>query len=100
MRGVDILELRQGLGLEAYAFAITLGVHTSTLYRCERSRRALKMDPLQAEILTRLAVDFRARTPSEKSELGQKIVSGLLTGGQLYGLAALLDHITRPAEGQ
>ncbi len=90
MTGRQIKGLRKLLGLERYAFAETLGVALSTLYRWENSRKVVKMDPLQAKILGRLA-----QTPRKKfKQLGSDITNALIVGGNLAALVVLIQAIT------
>lgn len=94
MTGSEVRRLREGLGLDVFAFAKTLGVHGSTLYRWEQTKGPLKIDPLQGEILDKLAQRARDQGPDQKKALGDAIVKGLIVGGALLGLVALLKFLT------
>ena len=93
MTGPEVRQLREGLGLEIFAFATTLGVHVSTLYRWEQTPGALRIDPLQAEILAKLQRKLHGQRAEKNRAIGDAIVKGLLLGGALVGLAALLTHL-------
>jgi transcriptional regulator with XRE-family HTH domain len=95
MDGQEIRRLREALGLEAFAFATSLGVHPSTLYRWEQAKGQVKMDPLQSQILERLAATLAKDQAKRAKEAGEAILAGLLAGGALLGLAALLDYLTK-----
>lgn len=93
MTGPEIRRLRRGIELEPFAFAKVLGVHPSTLYRWEQTAGQVRMDPLQREILDKLAERLRAAPKSEKRELGDAVLKALLAGGVLLGLGALIGKI-------
>jgi transcriptional regulator with XRE-family HTH domain len=93
MRGYEVKQLREGLGLNAYAFAEILGVHVSTLYRWEQARGQVNMDLLQARILERLAEQLQVKKEAEQKQLGEDLKNALLVGGALVALALLLSKI-------
>jgi len=89
MTGRQIHNLREMLKIDQFALAGVLGVHVSTVYRWESRTGKVKMDPLQAQIVDLLRERVAAK-PQIAGALGQTIVRGLVTGGPLVALAALL----------
>ena len=100
MRGVvisarTIRAVRKKLDLNSFAFAAIMGVHTSTVYRWEKSRSAtVSVDMLQAEVLTRL-MTLPATT---LRKAGVAASRGLAAHGMVGGLAAILAAITRSSK--
>lgn len=94
MTGRSICKLRGKLGLDPFALAGVLGVHVSTVYRWEANPNETKMDPLQDLILQRLR-DCVITKPETATRLGQAIVDGLVRGGTIAALAALLPLLDK-----
>jgi len=92
MTGRQIRRLREQLRLDPFALAGVLGVHVSTIYRWESSTVDVKMDPLQALLMERLR-ERVATQPKSADDLSQAIVKGLVTGGALVALLALLKKL-------
>ena len=93
MTGNEIRRVRVELGLDPFAFAKVLGIHVSSLYRWEALGGEVRMDPLQSEVLEQLAKKLRAKRSTEKKKIGASILAGLLMGGTIAGLAALLAFL-------
>jgi transcriptional regulator with XRE-family HTH domain len=91
LTGRHVRRLREALGLDQFAFAAVLGVHVSTVYRWETLPR-VSVDPLQAEILKQLQLRLAQRRRLD--DAGQAVVQGLIAGGMLLGLAALLKFLS------
>lgn len=97
MTGSAVKALRTRLGLEPFAFAAVLGVHVSSVYRWETAESP-HIDPLQREILLGLAE--RKISKAEGADLGKAVRDALVAGGNLRGLAVLLNYITKePTNG-
>lgn len=92
MTGKQIRKLSQQLDLDAFALAGVLGVHVSTIYRWEAAHADVKMDPLQAQIMERLRAHVAAK-PQAAADTRDAIIKGLVTGGALLGLLALLKQL-------
>ncbi len=81
-----ITTLRKALGLDPFAFAAALGVHTSTVYRWESAPKLVSVDMLQGEVLSRLL----ALPQWKLSKIGAVVRRGLLADGMIGGLSAIL----------
>jgi transcriptional regulator with XRE-family HTH domain len=92
MTGRQIRRLREELGLDPFALAGVLGVHVSTIYRWEAHAGNVRMDPLQAQIMEALRARVAAQ-PQAANQLNQAIVNGLIAGGALVALLALLRNL-------
>lgn len=93
MTGSAIKNIREGLGLNAHAFAEIIGVHVSTLYRWEaQAEREARMELLQARILEALARQLKAKK-IEQEKLGEDLKKALMVGGALAALYILLGKV-------
>lgn len=92
MTGRQIKTLRETLGVDPFAFAAMLGVHVSTIYRWETTRATVRIDPLQALLLSKLDAHL-TKKPKQVDDLHLAIVDGLISGGPLVALAAVLEII-------
>ena len=90
MTGRQIGKLRARLDLDAFAFAAVLGVHVSSIYRWEANPLKPRIDPLQVQLLE-LLQGWIDRVPSSAADVKSTITNGLIQGGTLYALRALLD---------
>jgi transcriptional regulator with XRE-family HTH domain len=94
--GADVKRLRESLGMTVPQFAQLLGVHLATAYRWEAVPvRELALDPLHASLMLHLhqTVEHRRRK-AEQQAWGQRLVTGVLIGGTLAGLAVLLSELS------
>jgi hypothetical protein len=92
MTGDSIRQIRTDLAMEPAQFAQLLGVHPSSLYRWENAgSAAVRIDPLQLQLLTVLQQQINDRAAQARADLGKVILTGLLLGGGLLGLFYLLD---------
>lgn len=88
MTANHVASIREGLGLSVQDMAALLGVSPSTVYRWEAAGdRAIRVDPMQAKILTLL------ETQPTGAELGKKLATAILVRGGLYGLYKLLEAV-------
>lgn len=92
MTGKRFRRLRNTLGLDVFAFAGVLGVHVSTIYRWESKAGKVTMDPLQAQLVESLRARVEVH-PEAVEGLNQAIVNGLIGGGGLVALLALLKKL-------
>lgn len=92
MTGSTICALRLRSGLSVTEFAQLLGVHVATAYRWEREPGDVRVEPLQARLLARLA-QVMADDPDQVNGLR----GAVLIGGGLAGLAWVLDGLCPPS---
>lgn len=91
-----VQRVREKLGLDAFAFAALLCVHTSTIYRWEGSRKTLiHVEPISDAIIRELETKLAAMPPEEVAALSKAIADALLSGDRLRPLYVLLTHLLR-----
>lgn len=78
-------ELRESLGINQFAFAATLGVAVSTVYRWEDLPKRWSPDPRARDILQKLDLVDRRHF----KRLGKMIERSLLANGDYGNLAAM-----------
>ncbi len=94
MSGDELRVLREQLQMDPFVFAMLLGVHVSTIYRWEAKRgQPVQMDPLQRELLSRLATRLPHTAEAQRVDLGRALVAGLVAGGAIAGLLVLLKFL-------
>jgi hypothetical protein len=98
MTGTDIQRLREQLGMLVPQFAQLVGVHVATAYRWEASGpKVVALDPLHAALFARLQQSVDARpAQTQRADWGKKLLTGVLIGGTLAGLAILLAELLPP----
>jgi transcriptional regulator with XRE-family HTH domain len=94
MTGPRLRTLRTDLGMTSHAFAAVLGVSISTYYRWESTTTELNPDPLQREILDKLATTLHSLSANACEGLGKKLSAFLVQKGTLAALGALIEEIT------
>jgi transcriptional regulator with XRE-family HTH domain len=94
MNGEQIRGLRESLGMTIAQFAQLMGVHATTAYRWEMAKGAAVLDPLHASLLLRLQQSLASRTTkAARKQWATALVTGVLLGGTLAGLAVLLAEL-------
>ena len=95
MTGREIARIQNELGMTPPQFAQLLGVHISTIYRwVTLGKERVRLDPLHASLLARLQVSLRERKiQKEREDWAGQILTALLIGGTLAGLAIVLKEI-------
>lgn len=92
VRGSHIRDNCEALGVDPFVIARVLGVHVSSVYRWQTQERAA-VSGLQHELLVALDHRLGDVTPEQARDAGAKLLDGVLTGGTLGGLGALLDFV-------
>lgn len=95
MTGTDIRRLRELLGMQVPQFAQLFGVHVATAYRWESAEaKPVTLDPLHAALFARLQQSVEARpAQTQRADWGKQLLTGVLIGGTLAGLAILLAEL-------
>jgi transcriptional regulator with XRE-family HTH domain len=95
MTGNEIRRLRELLGMPVPQFAQLFGVHVATAYRWETAgAQNVSLDPLHAALFARLQQSVDARpAQTQRTDWGKQLVTGVLIGGTLAGLAILLAEL-------
>ena len=95
MTGTDIRRLRELLGMQVPQFAQLFGVHVTTAYRWETAgAQTVSLDPLHAALFARLQQSVDARpAQTQRTDWGKQLVTAVLIGGTLAGLAILLAEL-------
>lgn len=100
--GNDIRRARELVGLEPQHFSHVLGIHSSTLYRWEKSGPAkLRIDPASLALLVALN-SYLSRLEHGKrpiEDFRAKLLEAVLTGGTLKAIHCLLSHYFQDSPG-
>lgn len=92
MRGAEIQQLRQSLGMSVPQFAQVLGVAHTTVYRWELSGTSdVKIDPMPLGILTQLRERLGRNPPKKNRDLGEDVAKALILGGAVFALYKILE---------
>jgi DNA-binding XRE family transcriptional regulator len=91
MTGSDVKQVREAMGLDPFAFAETIGVHVSSVYRWEAAKEP-SIDRLQEQIIIWLSKYVKRK--DEMSDLGASVRGALLGGeGTLGALHKVLHYL-------
>lgn len=92
-------QIRQAFGLTVAQFATVLAVHPGTVSRWEASGvHPVTIDGIAANVLAAADARLQAagrKTPSDFEKIGAEIATGLLVGGAIVALAALLGWLAK-----
>jgi transcriptional regulator with XRE-family HTH domain len=100
LTGPELHRLRESLELSTSQLAQLLGVHQATVYRWEANDGPLHMEPLQASLVARLQQALEAKKGRDRDRWIGGLLSALLIGGTLVGLAYVLSELLSEDPGR